>query len=67
MRCSDLMVNNKKVDFAELLQESDLPTAVRMMITILKRQTMQIFQQESEICQLNDSKQHLELWRAGII
>jgi hypothetical protein len=50
MRQSDLIVNNKKVSFTELLNEQDLPQSVRMLITILKRQSVNIFKLESEVC-----------------
>jgi predicted transcriptional regulator len=50
LRSSDLIVDNKKVSFEELLAESNIPTAIRMLIQNLKRQNVNVFQLESQQC-----------------
>ena len=37
---SDLILNNKKVSFGEILEKEDIATAVKMLIQMLKRQTV---------------------------
>lgn len=43
LRKSDLIVDNRKVSYTELINEQDLPTAIRMLNSILKRQNVQVF------------------------
>jgi hypothetical protein len=50
LRQSDLMVDNRKVSFTELLNDQDLPTAIRLLISVLKQQTVKFFSLESQIC-----------------
>ena len=40
LRSSDLIVNGQKLEFEQILEESDLPHAIRMLIVNMKRQTV---------------------------
>ena len=63
LRQSDLIVDNRRVSYTEMINEQDLPTAIRMLNSILKRQTVQVFSLQSQICHLTNEKNQHEQWK----
>ena len=56
LRQSDLVVNKQRIDFSQMLQDQDVATAIKTLIAILKRQTVQVFKLESNLCSLTEHR-----------
>ena len=56
LRQSDLVVNKQRIDFNQMLQDQDVATAIKTLIAILKRQTVQVFKLESDLCSLTEHR-----------
>lgn len=46
-----------------MLQDQDVATAIKTLIAILKRQTVQVFKLESDMCSLTEHQHMQEAWK----
>ena len=50
LKSYDLIVDNSSVSFKDLLDDVDLPTAIGMLVTNIKRQNVIVFELEQKLC-----------------